>query len=332
MLINVCSLILYIGISATCNKSKEQINQLELQLSKNVNTMFYILENTRSAKIVRVLLRCGFDLTKREPLTGNTALHCLFNASKSQKYYDNNEQFNAKQKMLIGTKRCILNEFHKPKSLSRILFVMLKMGGLKTHVNTLNNDKKLCTQVLFEWDELVSRVFFYSPSPAASQESDEAVKSRNEWKREFKQCVKLLLKSGADMLLTTSYMNSSNELQVEHHNCIDVLFTSLLKHALKNASSTLDVDFLFALLNDCIDLNALTTNLMRQSHYYHHPMNHYHSASTVPLSSTSSQNGSSPGAESPHRIMPKECIVEKFIEVLFVVVVVVLLKIMILLE
>lgn len=109
--------------------------------------MFYILENTRSAKIVKVLLRCGFDLTKREPLTGNTALHCIFNASKSQKYYDNNQQFNATQKMLIGTKKCILNEFQNPKSLSRILFVMLKMGGLKTHVNTLNNEKKLCSQV-----------------------------------------------------------------------------------------------------------------------------------------------------------------------------------------
>lgn len=185
--------------------------------------MFYILENTRSAKIVKVLLRCGFDLTKRESLTGNTALHCLFNASKSQKYYDNNRQFNEKQKMLIGTKKCILNEYHKPKSLSRILFVMLKMGGLKTHVNTLNNEKKLCTQVLFEWDELIATVFF--------AKEFELVKSRGEWKREFKQCVKLLLKSGADLLLNTNGLNS--EVQ-EHHNCVDVLFTNLLKHALKN--------------------------------------------------------------------------------------------------
>lgn len=39
--------------------SRDESSQLELQLSKNVNTMFYILENTRSAKIVKVLLRCG---------------------------------------------------------------------------------------------------------------------------------------------------------------------------------------------------------------------------------------------------------------------------------
>lgn len=57
--------------------------------------------------------------------------------------------------MLIGSKRCILNEFSKPRSLSRMLFVMLKMGGLKTCVNALNNEKKLCTQV---WPHSHSRL------------------------------------------------------------------------------------------------------------------------------------------------------------------------------
>ena len=51
------------------------------QINKNVNTMFYIIENTRSSEIIKVLLKCGFDLCKREPLTGNSTLHCLFNAN-----------------------------------------------------------------------------------------------------------------------------------------------------------------------------------------------------------------------------------------------------------
>lgn len=65
--------------------TSQQLNQTSKQdrknFNKNVNTMFYILENTRSSKIIKVLLKCGFDLSKREPLTGNTALHCLFNSS-----------------------------------------------------------------------------------------------------------------------------------------------------------------------------------------------------------------------------------------------------------
>lgn len=85
-------------------------------------------------------------------------------------------------------------------------------------------------KVLFEWDELIARVFFWNDS--------DNFKSKIEWKREFKQCIKLLLKSGADMLLNTSYING-NENSTEHHNCVDVLFTSLLKHALKN-----DVNYL----------------------------------------------------------------------------------------
>lgn len=79
--------------------------------------------------------------------------------------------------------------------------------------------------MLFEWDELVVRVFF-------SHDFDNT-KIKNEWKREFKQCVKLLLKSGADMLFNTNYTDG-NGTHSEHHNCVDVLFSSLLKHALKN--------------------------------------------------------------------------------------------------
>lgn len=68
---------------------------------------------------------------------------------------------------------------------------------------------------------------------------------------------------------------------------------------------TLDVDFLYTLLNDCIDLNTLMTNLMRQNNYYH--QNLHHSMSTP----------HNIGSELPsHRIIPKECIVEKFLELL----------------
>lgn len=298
--------------------------------------MFYILENTRSSKIIRVLLKCGFDLTKREPMTGNTALHCLFNASKSQRYYDNNKQFNTKQQLLIGNKKQILNEYPKPANLSRILFLMLKMGGLKTHVNTLNNEKKLCTQVLFEWDELLLAAFF-TPYAQQTNSVPGARAFRAEWKREFKQCLRLLLKSGADLLLNLNNTCSVSEVS-EHHNCVDVLFTNLLKHSLDDVapppppqsqssssapsslaadvatvgstvirgrspslpqpavnvssvvnsspvvvtpvkkyrsgsqppSKTLDVEYLYTILNDVIDLNSVSVNLTRNNVYYHH--------------------------------------------------------------
>ncbi len=49
----------------------------------SVHTMFYILENTRSAKIISVLIKCGFDLTRSDEQTGNTSLHCLFNEANT---------------------------------------------------------------------------------------------------------------------------------------------------------------------------------------------------------------------------------------------------------
>lgn len=77
--------------------------------------------------------------------------------------------------------------------------------------------------------------------------------------------------------------------------------------------STLDIDFLYNLLNECIDLKSLATNLTRQNHHYYHHVHHHnhnhHSHHAVP-------NSHGSGSESPHRIMPKECIVEKFIEIL----------------
>ena len=45
--------------------------------------MFYVLEHTRSPRIVRALVDCGFDLSKREPLTGNTAIHMLFSPTRT---------------------------------------------------------------------------------------------------------------------------------------------------------------------------------------------------------------------------------------------------------
>jgi hypothetical protein len=40
----------------------------------NVSTLFYTLENTRSPKIVRMLLNCGVHLGRRGPATGNAVL------------------------------------------------------------------------------------------------------------------------------------------------------------------------------------------------------------------------------------------------------------------
>ncbi|CAF0923731.1 unnamed protein product [Brachionus calyciflorus] len=271
--------------------------------NKNVNTMFYILENTRSSKIIKVLLNCGFDLTKREPLTGNTSLHCLFNANTSNNKYSRSKK--------------VLSEYNDPKSLSRILFLLLKKGGLKTHVNTLNNERKLCIQSLFEWDELIETVFF----------KDSNNSNRNEWKKEFKECVRLLLKSGSDLLLNIN----NNELELEgYSNCIETLLNSLLKHSIlcqKNIRTnrspsvsnilktqqttdprlsprakkftqqkTLDIEYLDHILNEIIDLNSVSVGLSKTNLY------------------TNSTNSTNP--DSVHRLPPRDCSIEKFLELL----------------
>lgn len=198
--------------SLSQEKSFEKINQ-------NTNTMFYILENTRSSKIISVLLKCGFDLCKREAFTGNTALHCLFNANSINNRLEGLKNYGIESPHYIrcntntediisslGKRNQILNEFNTPHSLSKILFRLLKHGGLKSFVNTLNYENKCCTQVLFEWDELIDLVFFDSIG--------------SEWKREFEECVKLLLKSGADLFMANGSVN-----------CILTLLETILKNA-----------------------------------------------------------------------------------------------------
>ena len=196
--------------------------EFQQRLNKNVNTMFYILENTRSSKIVKVLLKCGFDLCKREPLSGNTALHCLFNGncrtSSSASFAEHKSEVRTS-----SARAATLDEYHAPHSFSKILFIMLKYGGLKAHVNTLNYEKKLCMQNLFEWNQLVDTVFFKDSfkSVHSSFVMKPATPNRAEWQREFEECVLLLLKSGADLLMLNSGSN----------NCIETLIASILRNS-----------------------------------------------------------------------------------------------------
>lgn len=67
---------------------------------QNVKIMFYIIDNTRSSKIIAVLLKCDFDLTKREQSTGNTVLHCLL-SGKRNGHFNNNCEANGLFYLLI---------------------------------------------------------------------------------------------------------------------------------------------------------------------------------------------------------------------------------------
>ena len=195
--------------------------EFQQRLNKNVNTMFYILENTRSSKIVKVLLKCGFDLCKREPLSGNTALHCLFNGNART---SSSASFAEHKSETRSSARATLDEYHAPHSFSKILFIMLKYGGLKAHVNTLNYEKKLCMQNLFEWNELVDTVFFkdsFKSVHSSLAMKPAATPNRAEWQREFEECLLLLLKSGADLLMLNSGSN----------NCIETLVASILRNS-----------------------------------------------------------------------------------------------------
>jgi hypothetical protein len=199
------------------NNQSETIN-LDQQINKNVNTMFYILENTRSSKILKVLIKCGFDLSKREPATGNTALHFLFSPTLTT-----NEFTKKANKSMAAS---VLDEYRVPHSLSKILFIMLKHGGLKIHVDTLNYEKKLCIQVLFEWNELINIVFF--------KLNDYNERRRLEWQQEFKDCIRLLLKSGADLFLPT-HDHTTNT--INYINSIDTLIKSILRHSVNENES-----------------------------------------------------------------------------------------------
>ena len=80
------------------NKTFHQSTKLSYQhnfqsIDQNVNIMFYIIDNTRSSKIISVLLKCDYDLTKREPSTGNTVLHCLL-SGKMNDHFNNGFEIN----------------------------------------------------------------------------------------------------------------------------------------------------------------------------------------------------------------------------------------------
>ena len=184
-----------------------------LLLSKR-HIMFYILEYTRSSRILKALVECGFDLTKREPLTGNTALHLLF-APKTRA--QQRCQLRQRQQLHSGS---VLDEYSSTQhgSLSKLLFVMLKRAGLRAHVNALNAQGKVSMQMLFEWSELVEMSFFVADtttSYSSSQHTETAAAAattttnndderaaaveallarRARWQREFEDCVRLLLK------------------------------------------------------------------------------------------------------------------------------------------
>lgn len=197
-------------------------------IDDNINTMFYILENTRSAKIISVLLKCGFDLTKSEPFSGNTALHCIFNESNTVRFdglksYGIDSKFDFTQHTnTIKT----LDEFYVPKNLTKILFTLLKHGGLKPHVNKANYEHKVCMQVLFEWTEMIETVCFINYNDY----------HRDEWKTEIYECVSLLLKSGADIFIP----NLPDKNESVSYNCVDTLIKSILRHIdfNENQSST----------------------------------------------------------------------------------------------
>jgi hypothetical protein len=254
-----------VGVSdITALTSSPQSHIPQQQINKNVNTMFYILDNTRSSKIIRVLLKCGFDLCKREQTTGNTALHCLFNASGKSGIHNGAAIINFdvgssssldKKSLTVNSsdktssQRRILHEYVIPRSLSKTLFLMLKYGCLKTHVNVLNNENKLCMQTLFEWNELIETVFFMPNENfvkvsklSAGEQTDK--RRRGEWQRELDKCVSLLIKSGANLLFPIN-PNGTHETQETCKstmliNCLDTLITNILKHS----SSSEDYDLL----------------------------------------------------------------------------------------
>jgi hypothetical protein len=204
----------------------------------DIDMMFYILSNMRSAQIVKVLISCGFDLCLRELSTGNTALHCLFNSCNNYINFDPSisQQYQYQHfKNRHNNHRYILHEYENPQNLSRILYSLIKHGGCQSHVNTLNNDGKTPLQVLFEWNELVNLVSFDMKTSDGS-EVDE-IHNRQQWQDEFVKCVRLLINSGAFRYSTVNNSDNKSTTTLDQvayisNNCIDNLFSSILKHSM----------------------------------------------------------------------------------------------------
>ena len=220
-------------------------------INKNISTMFYIIENTRSPKIISVLLKCGFDLSKRDATTGNNALHCLFN----EKNCACNRRSALFREAETGAHTCqtrqqrnVLSEFYAPRNLSKILFALLKHGGLKPHVNALNNEDKLSMQVLFEWTELIEAACFVG---------------NQVWQVELEDCVSLLLKSGADLfpVLSGQPVGLVN-------NCVDTLFKTILSICNnadpKKPKKHLNLRFVNHLLHQVLDLDNQCIGLKKR--------------------------------------------------------------------
>ncbi len=135
--------------------------------------------------------------------------------------------------MLFAANRTLDEYDSHNDGLSKFLFVLLKRGGLRAHVNALNAAGQCAMQMLCEWSELIETSFLepLPPAPvtapqqcssdgktadklattatanvaAAAAAADEAelaaaaladalAARRHKWQREFEDCVRLLLK------------------------------------------------------------------------------------------------------------------------------------------
>lgn len=107
-----------------------------------------------------------------------------------------------------------LQEYSFAKNLTEILFILLKHGELKPFVNNVNHENKLCMQLFFEWSELIDCVCFIDYKDV----------NREQWQSEFKECVSLLLKSGANI-----FVPDKDEKYGQCFNCIDTLIKTVLQ-------------------------------------------------------------------------------------------------------
>jgi len=146
------------------------------------NTLFFMLENSRCTQIIHLLINTfRFNLT-RVDAHSNTALHYLFSANSLAN----------------------LHEYKEKNYLRNILFILINKAGVRNIVNNRNARNELCVQSLFQADTLIDCVFFHERYSANSRAHT------HKWQLEFRECVAVLRRSGANMcsLATGSYENA----------------------------------------------------------------------------------------------------------------------------
>ena len=144
---------------------------------ENDDTLFQMISNINSLKIIDLLVNMGTNFKQRNKLDNyNTILYSLFESDSNNKAI-----------------------------LSKILQKLLENSNLETYLNEYNTRNELCIQYLFECKYFIESIFFIN------HQQPHVFKSIFKLQTEFKETISILLKHDANFFLPTGQYNCAIE-------------------------------------------------------------------------------------------------------------------------